>query len=500
MTTDSVKSPQLLSPVNPLTGAPAGTAIVTQPEEVPAIVAKSHEAFRSWGAMTPVQRKPYLRAFAKHVLRSMDRIAAVIRSETGKDLGDAMAEINAGLTALDYYTRHADTLLRPKKGKNWPFLTTKGWTEYHPIGVAGIISPWNYPFYLPLLSMTQALSAGCTVVIKPSELTPLSGQLLEDLAIEAGIPDNVVQVIHGDGTTGAALVEADTDMIAFTGSPAVGKTIAAAAAKTLKPTLLELGGKDAQIVLEDAAVKTAARGSIMFGVFNAGQMCVGVERVYVVDAIYDEFMKEATKAITKLSVGTGDNSDIGPMVSIPQVDIIESHLADAVAKGARIVAGGKRVETDHGVYFEPTLVENVDHSMVLMQEETFGPIVPIMRVADEDEALEMANDSVYGLHGSVWTRNKRRGAQVASRMKTGTVAVNDHVINFFFPSLKLAGIGESGLNGQLGEEGLKSFCIHRSITSARFGPTTRTMQAWLPRRAGTRYWKGLARSLFGWRR
>ena len=230
MTTNPVKSPQVLTPINPLTGETAGTVIITDPDAVAAVVAKSREAFESWGALTPKQRKPYLRAFAKHVLRSMDRIAAVIRSETGKDIGDAMAEINAGLTALDYYTRHADELLRPKKGRKWPFLTTKGWTEYHPIGVAGIISPWNFPFYLPLLSVTQALSAGCTAVIKPSELTPLSGQLLQDLSIEAGIPDDVVQVIHGDGATGAALVEADPDMIAFTGSPAVGKSIAASPA------------------------------------------------------------------------------------------------------------------------------------------------------------------------------------------------------------------------------------------------------------------------------
>lgn len=500
MTAESAVPQRWLTPINPLTGQAAGTVSVTEPEAVASVVARSREAFGTWGAMSHAERKPYLRRYAKHVLKSMDRIAAVVHAETGRNVGDALAEINAALTALDYYTRHAEKLLRPKKGASWPFLTTKGWTEYHPLGVAGIISPWNYPFYLPLLSATQALSTGCTVVIKPSELTPLSGQLVEDLAIESGISDGVVQVIHGEGATGAALVDADTDVIAFTGSPAVGKMIAATTAKTLKPVLLELGGKDAQIVLEDASVKTAAKAAVSFGVFNAGQMCVGIERVYVVDEIYDEFMAEVGKAIGRVSAATGNNGDIGPLVSPPQVDIIERHLADAVDKGARVLAGGSRIETAHGVYFEPTLVDNVDHSMVLMREETFGPIVPVMRVANEDEAIAMANDSTYGLHGSVWTGNKRRGARVASRMKTGTVAVNDHVINFFFPSIKLGGIGDSGLNGQLGEEGLKSFCIHRSITSARFAPTTRLMNAWLPRRVGPKYWKALAHSLFGWRR
>ncbi len=489
-----------ISPTSPLTGKVAGTVAVTEPDDVAAVVASSRLAFASWGAMSHAERKPYLRAFAKHVLRSMDRIADVVISETGKDRGDVMAEINAALTALDFFTRKAGKLLRAKKGSSWPFIVTKGWTEYHPLGVAGIISPWNYPFYLPLLSATQALSAGCTVVIKPSEITPLSGQLIHDLATEAGIPDGVVQMIHGDGATGAALVEADVNIVAFTGSPAVGKKVAATAAETLKPILLELGGKDAQIVLEDANISNAAKAAVSFGVFNAGQMCVGIERVYVVDEIYDEFMKEAKKAIAKVAAATGDKRDIGPLISPPQIDIIEDHLKDAVDRGATVLAGGTRIETDHGIYFEPTLVEDVDHSMTLMREETFGPIVPVMRVADEQEALSLANDSVYGLHGSVWTGNRKRGAAVASKMKTGSIAVNDHVVNFFFPSIKLGGIGDSGITGQLGEEGIKAFSIHRSITSARFAPTTKLLGAWLPRRVKPKYWKRLAYTLFAWRR
>lgn len=489
-----------LTPKSPLTGEAAGTVPITEPEDVAAVVARSQIAFVEWGAMTHAERKPYLRAFAKHVLKSMDRIADVVIAETGKARGDVSKEILGGLTALDFFTRKAGDLLQPKKGTSWPFVITKGWTEYHPLGVAGVISPWNYPFYLPLLSATQALSAGCTVVIKPSEITPMSGQLVRDLAVEAGLPENVVQVIHGDGATGAALVDADTDVIAFTGSPAVGKTIGAAAAATLKPVLLELGGKDAQIVLEDANIKHAAQAAVTFGVINAGQMCVGVERVYVVDPVYDEFMVEAGKAIGKLNAATGDKGDIGPLISPPQIDIIEDHVKDAVDRGATILAGGSRIETEHGIYFEPTLMEDVDHSMTLMRDETFGPVVPVMRVADEAEALAMANDSPYGLHGSVWTKNRRHGAAVAARMKTGSIAVNDHVINFFFPSIKLGGIGDSGLNGQLGEEGIKAFTIHRSITSARFMPTSKVLRSWLPRRAGRSWWTGLAKTLFAWRR
>ena len=394
----------------------------------------------------------------------------------------------------------AERILRPKKGTSWPFVITKGWTEYHPLGVAGLITPWNYPFYLPMIATIQAITAGCTVVLKPSELTPMSGGLIADLAIEAGLPADVIQVIHGDGATGAALVAGDTDVITFIGSPQVGKKIAAETAKTLKPVVLELGGNDAQIVLEDANVKLAAKAAITFGLFNAGQTCTAVERVYVVDDVYESFMEEATKAIGRLTVGTKDKTDIGPIISPPQADIIEQHLDDAVAKGARVLTGGKRIETEHAVYLEPTLLDNVDQSMRLMQEETFGPLVPVMRVADEEEAIRLANDTSYGLHGSVWTRDRARGHRVAGRMKTGSVAVNDHMINFVYPSIKLGGIGDSGLNGQLGEEGIKAYTVHRSITSARFGPTTRWMGAWLPRRVGNRWWKNLARILFGWRR
>lgn len=489
-----------LTPRSPLTGEAAGTIPVTEPDDVAAVVARSRTAFATWGSMSHAERKTYLRAFAKHVLHSMDHIADVMIAETGKHRSDVHTETLAGITALDYFTCNAERLLRPKRGALWPFLTTSGWTEYHPRGVAGVISPWNYPFYLPLLSSVQALSAGCTVVVKPSELTPLSGQLVQDLAEEAGMPGDVVLAIQGDGATGAALVDADTDIIAFTGSPEVGRRIAAATAAQLKPVLLELGGKDAMIVLEDANIKEAARGAITFGVFNAGQMCVGVERVYVVSEVFDEFMAEATKAIGKLTVATGDNTDIGPLINPAQVDIIESHVKDAINRGATIVSGGSRVETGHGIYFEPTLMTDVDHSMAVMRDETFGPVVPVMRVSDEAEAVERANDSRYGLHGSVWTGNRKRGATVASRLTTGSVAVNDHVINFYFPSIVLAGTGDSGLRGQLGEEGIKAFTIHRSITSARLKPTTRLLGAWLPRRPRPGYWIRLARLLFGWRR
>jgi acyl-CoA reductase-like NAD-dependent aldehyde dehydrogenase len=309
----------------------------------------------------------------------------------------------------------------------------------------------------------------------------------------------VVTVVYGYGDTGAALVEA-VDVVAFTGSTETGKRVAAQAAETLKPVVLELGGKDAMIVLEDADVRDAARAAVTFAMFNAGQTCTAVERVYVVDEVYDEFVAEALRATEKLNAGNGDGADIGPMIDPAQITVVEAHMADAIAKGATVLQGGARRDTGFGIFYEPTLLVDVDHTMQLMRDETFGPVLPVMRVPDEAAAVRMANDSRYGLHGSVWTKDKRRAERVASAMSTGTVAINDHMVNFFFPSIRLGGINDSGTGALLGEDGLKAFCRHKSITEARMMPTTKLMGGWLPRRVGPRYWKALAKALFAWRR
>jgi len=498
--TGATQQTHQITVTSPRDGRLVGKVEITEPLEVQDAVDRARTAFARWGRISHAERRPSLRAFTGVVLANMDRIAKTISAETGKNHGEALAEVTAALTAMDYYSRHAGSLLEHKRGRSWPFITTRGWTQYHPRGVAGIISPWNYPFYLPMLSTMQALAAGCTVALKPSEVAPHSGSLIGTLAEEAGLQPDTVVVIQGYADTGAALVASDIDIVAFTGSTEIGRQIAIEAAATLKPTVLELGGNDAMVVLEDANVKLAARAAVTFGVFNAGQTCVGVERVYVVDEIYDEFMSAALANIRKLSVGDGGSGDIGPVVTSAQIKIIESHVEDAVAKGANVIYGGSRIDTEHGTYYEPTLITGVDHTMDLMRDETFGPIVPVMRVSDEDAALAMANDSRFGLHGSVWTSDKARGRWVASRMHTGTVAINDHLINFFYPSIPLGGTKDSGTGAVLGEEGLKNFCIHRSITEARFAPSTKLLGAWLPRRMPDGYWRLLARSLFSWRR
>ncbi|GBD84527.1 succinate-semialdehyde dehydrogenase [NADP(+)] [bacterium BMS3Abin02] len=483
---------------DPRTGEAVGSVIVTPPQDVAAVVDRSREAFERWRTFEPTERRPYLQRLRRVVLDQGQNIAKVIQSETGKPLTEAYAfDVLTSLTVIDHYIHHAREYLRVRHGSAWPFVTTKGWTEYHPHGVAAVISPWNYPFFLPMISTVTALAAGCSVVLKPSEVTPLSGELFVDLADRAGLPEGLVQVIHGAGDTGAALVESGVDVVAFTGSTRVGKMIAAVAAEQMMPVVLELGGVDAMVVLEDANITHAARAAVWGGMTNAGQMCTSVERVYAVEPIYDAFLAEVTKQIDRIAVGTNDNRDIGPIIFEPQLAIIEAHVSDAVEKGASVIRGGRRADTPTGIYYEPTLLTGVDPGMRVMQEETFGPVLPVVRVADEAEALSMANGSSYGLHGSVWSKDRKRAKRFASRMETGTVAINDVAVNFVVPTVSFAGIKDSGQGGVFGPEGIKAFCHPLSITEARAPwPTTQLLGAWYPRRRGMRYWKALANLLF----
>ena len=483
---------------DPRTGEVVGSVPTTPPEEVPAIVDRSWKAFEQWRVLGPRGRRPHLQRLRTVMLNEGRHIAEVVRSETGKDISEAYAfDVLTSLTVMDHYIRHARRYLRTRRGSSWPFVTTRAWTEYHPRGVAAIISPWNYPFFLPAISTMTALAAGCSVVLKPSEVTPLTGQLFADLAREAGLPENLVQVIHGQGETGAALARANVGIVAFTGSTRVGKLVAAEAAENLTPVVLELGGVDAMVILEDADIAQAARGAVWGSMTNAGQMCTSVERLYVVDAVYDEFLSHVEKEFDFVAAGTGDNKDIGPIIFEPQLGTIESHVADAVAKGATVRRGGKRSSTPAGTYYEPTLLTEVDHSMLVTRDETFGPVLPIARVADATEALQMVNDSSYGLHGSVWSKDRKRAERFASRMESGTVAINDVAVNFVVPTVSFAGIKDSGHGGVFGPDGLREFCYPKSITEPRLPwATTRLLGTWFPRHRGVRYWRALANLLF----
>lgn len=486
--------------MDPRTGEPAGEVPATPVEEVGVVMDRSRKAFAHWSTLPIKDRQALLRRFKRVVLDRGVEIAEIVRSETGKPIEDAYStDVMPAMVVMDHYLRNGARYLKDRRASSWPFITTRSWTEYHPRGVAAVISPWNYPFFLPMIATFTALSAGCSVVLKPSEVTPLSGQLFVDLSADAGLPSDLIQVVHGTGDVGSALIDAGPDIIAFTGSTAVGKKVAEQAARDLIPVVLELGGNDAMVVLDDADITEAAKGAIWGGMVNAGQACVSVERIYAVDAIYDGFVAELTGRFDSVTAATGDRREIGPIIHPPQVGIIERHVADAVSRGARVVRGGNRVDGAAAVYFEPTLLVDVDHSMAIMNEETFGPVLPVMRVPDDATAVALANDSRFGLHGSVWTTNRKRGAETASAIRSGTVAVNDVIVNFITPSMPFGGIGDSGSGTNFGPDGIRAYCYHRSITSTRLPwSTLGLLGARFPRRRGMRYWRTLARLLFRW--
>ncbi len=334
-----------------------------------------------------------------------------------------------------------------------------------------MIGPWNYPLTNSFGDCIPALAAGNAVILKPSEVTPLTSLLMAEMLDECGMPAGVFQVATGAGATGAALID-EVDMIMFTGSTRTGRKIAVEAAERLIPASLELGGKDPMIVLRDADLERAANVATYYAMLNGGQTCISIERVYVEEPVYDEFVAKVTEKVRALRQGRPagpGTTDVGAMTFPPQIDIVEGHVQDAVAKGAKVLVGGHRRESE-GYFFEPTVLVDVDHTMEAMTEETFGPTLPIMKVRDAEEAIRMANDSHYGLGGSVFSKDLARGEQLARRIEAGAVCVNDAVINYSALELPMGGHKTSGLGRRHGAPGIRKFCHQQSIMVSRNFP------------------------------
>jgi acyl-CoA reductase-like NAD-dependent aldehyde dehydrogenase len=358
------------------------------------------------------------------------------------------------------------------------FFPKSSYIQHFPMGVIGIISPWNFPFQLTMVPAISALLAGNTVVIKPSEVTPITGEIMRELFAAAKLPHGVVELIQGDGETGAALSRADIDKIFFTGSVATGRKVMAAAAVKPIPVELELGGKDAMIVCHDANLRRAAKGAVWGGLINAGQMCTSVERILVVDTVHDEFVELLQQEVDRVKVGgPEENADMGPLTFANQLSTIEAHVKDAVHRGAALLRGGKRLDRP-GQFYAPTIMTDVTPEMDIYAEETFGPVLPVMRVRDENDAIRLANDHQYGLTGSVWTGDKKRGLSLAKRMHCGQVNVNDVVISVGNFALPFGGIKASGFGRYHGPEGLLSFTHQKAIMMG--GDSEDTEPFWFP--------------------
>ena len=459
---------------NPATGEVIASVPELSAEQVAELAAKARAAQIGWEAMGFEGRARVMLRAQKWLIDNSERVIRTIVSETGKTWEDALtAEISYGAAAFGFWAKHAEDYLADERIRT-SNLIAKGRkliVRYKPLGLIGVIGPWNYPLTNSFGDCIPALMAGNAVILKPSEVTPLTSLLLADAMRECGLPEDVFAVATGRGATGSAVVD-QVDMVMFTGSTRTGKLVAKQAAERLIPCSLELGGKDAMIVLSDADVERAANTAVWAGFMNGGQTCVSTERVYVEAPVYDEFVAKVTEKARSLRQGVPSGFgtvDVGAVTFPPQADIIESHVQDALAKGAKAVVGGHRKEGP-GRFFEPTVLVDVDHSMTAMTEETFGPTLPIMKVADAEEAIRLANDSPYGLAASVFSKDVARAEAVARRLQAGAVNINDALLNYAVLEMPMGGWKASGLGARHGAGGIRKYCAQQSILVSRLHP------------------------------
>ena len=462
----AVVQQETLESLNPATGEVVATFPIAGPDEVRAAVARAREASAWWQGLGFAERKRRLLAFKGVLARRSEELADLVRRENGKPFADGMIEIITAIDHLDWAAKNAERVMGLRRVKSsLNLINHAAYVEEQPLGVIGIIGPWNYPVHTPMGSISYALAAGNAIVYKPSEYTPAIGQWLTDAFASVVAEQPVFQIIHGYGQTGAALCTSGVNKIAFTGSARTGRKIMAACADSLTPVLMELGGKDALIVDEDADVEAAADAAVWGALQNAGQACVSVERAYVHEKVYDQFVEHVVSIAGKLRAGDDPLADIGPITMPSQIGIIQEHLDEAFAKGARALVGGP--DAVHAPYVDPVVLVDVPEDALILREETFGPVLPIVRVSEADDAVRKANDTAYGLGNSVW--GKRNAMDIARRLRSGMVAVNGIVTYAGMPALPFGGIGESGFGRIHGEDGLKEFTLTHAITKERFG-------------------------------
>ncbi len=449
---------------NPITDEIISTVNVDTDDDVRSAVERARSAQPAWAAMSVKERARILHRWGDMLWDDQKNAMDIIRRENGKAESGALLEILVLDSVIQYYYRNALKILKPKKRPALLPFVERASIHYKPHGVVGLISPWNFPLLLPVIDAAPALFAGNAVVLKPSEISPDSAQYAVEMMHKAGVPKDVAQVVHGDGRTGAALVEY-VDYIAFTGSTAIGRKVASRAGERLIPFSVELGGKDPAIVLKDANLDMAVTGLLRGAFENAGQVCQSVERAYVEDAIYNEFVDKVRHYTAQMKVGAEAGLDVhmGSMTNECELARTEAHIKDAVEKGAEILYGGKRLPDLGPLFFEPTVLVNVDHSMAVMRDETFGPILPIMKVKDAEEAIRLANDNGYGLAASIFTSDLKRGEKLALHIDTGDVSVNRTQMVFGTPSLPSGGQKNSGIGRRNGPEGLLRYVSVQSV-------------------------------------
>jgi acyl-CoA reductase-like NAD-dependent aldehyde dehydrogenase len=463
----------MLETVNPATGEVLATFPVHGRREVDAAVAAAREAASWWAALGWSGRRIRLLAWKSYLVRYMARLAQLMHEETGKPLDDAKLEIILAVLHIDWAAGHARRVLRPRRVRSGLAAINQVSTlEYLPLGVVGVIGPWNYPVFTPVGSIAYALAAGNAVVFKPSELTPATGAWLVRSFGEAltvfGPSQPVLQLVTGPGSTGEALARSGVAKIAFTGSAATARKVMAAAADTLTPVLAECGGKDALLVGADADLDAAADAAAWGAMSNAGQTCTGIERVYVADAVYHSFLERLTQKVSGLRPGDDFEASYGPMTLPSQTGVVAKHVADALALGGRAVTGGP--DAVSAPYVQPVVLTDVPENSLAVSDETFGPTLTVRSVVNMAEAVSFANASRYGLGSAVFARDRRAAMSAARSLHTGMTSVNSVIGFAIVPALPFGGVGESGFGRIHGADGLREFSRPKAITRQRMRP------------------------------
>jgi aldehyde dehydrogenase (NAD+) len=463
-TPDELDAPRFDS-LDPATGEVIASFPVHTDADVRAAVERGQVAAQWWRELGFDGRKARLRGWRSIIATRIEEFAELIHRENGKPLFDAVGELSIAVEHLDWAAGAAPKVLgRRRVGSGLLAMNQSASVEYVPYGVIGVLGPWNYPVHTPMGSISYALAAGNAVVFKPSEFTPAIGKWLADSFAEAVPEQPVFQLVTGFGATGAALCTAGVDKLAFTGSTATGKKVMAACAATLTPVMIECGGKDALIVAADADLDAAADAAVWGGLSNAGQTCAGVERVYAVAAVYDEFVARVTREAGKVRGGADAGASYGPITMPSQVDIIRGHIDDALARGGRAIVGGP--ESVQPPFVQPVVLVDVPEDSAAVRDETFGPTITITKVRDEDEAIARANASRYGLGAAVFSA--RNGRSIAERLSCGCVSINSAISFAMVPELPFGGVRDSGFGRIHGADGLREFTWPRSVTSVRF--------------------------------
>lgn len=453
-----------------------GDVEVATAEDVKAAMERARVAQKEWAKVSIKDRVKVLKRALDVMVARQDEFIDIIRRETGRSKTETlMMEILSVCDALNHYAKTADKQLKDRNvSVGMLYKAKKLRIAYRPLGVIGIITPWNGPFVMGMNPAAGALVAGNAVILKPSEVTPYCGGLAQEVFRAAGLPEDLFQVLRGDGETGQALLEARPDKVSFTGSTATGRKVGEFCGRELIPCSLELGGKDPMIVLEDADIERAAGGAVFGAMFNTGQYCSSMERCYVVDSVADRFIDLCVERVRALKIGSEGHYDIAPMIWDKQLEKVEAQVQDALKHGARALVGGER----DGAFFQPTVLVDLNHEMRIMREETFGPILPIIRVKDEEEALRLANDCEYGLSGTVWSKDEAKAVALAKRIETGNITINDSAFSYGVHQAPFGGVKSSGVGQVHGEFGLRRYCHELPLVIDRFGP--KEEQAWYP--------------------